>query len=150
MSKRYAGNNLACASCHTDAGMRKFGNPLVGSYVSFPQYRGREDKIANIESYLNGCMERSMNGKKLPLDSEELLAMVTYLRFLSTDIPADANLEGKAHPSSKRWRARPTWLLENRSTQQSAWLAMATTAKAWRARQGGRRQRVPVPSGVGT
>lgn len=94
VSKRYAGNNLACVSCHTDAGTRKFGNPWLGSYVSFPQYRGREDKVASIESRVNGCMERSMNGKKLPLDSEEMLAMVTYLQFLSTGMPVGEKLEG--------------------------------------------------------
>lgn len=94
VGKRYAGNNLACVSCHVDSGGRKFGNPWVGSYVSFPQYRGREDAITNIESRVNGCMERSMNGKKLPLDSPEMMAMVTYLQFLSTGIPVGAKLEG--------------------------------------------------------
>ena len=94
VSKRYAGNNLACVSCHIDAGGRKFGNPWVGTFVSFPQYRGREDAISTTEERINGCMERSMNGKKLPLDSEEMKLMTTYLQFLSTGIPVGAKLDG--------------------------------------------------------
>ena len=94
MSKRYSGSNMACTSCHVDAGGRKFGNPWVGTYVSFPQYRGREDAISTTEERINGCMVRSMNGRALPLDSEEMKAMMTYLHFLSTGIPVGAKLEG--------------------------------------------------------
>ena len=92
--KRYAGNNLACVSCHMDAGGRKFGNPWVGTFVSFPQYRGREDAVSTTEERINGCMERSMNGRKLPLDGAEMKAMMAYLHFLSTGIPVGAKLEG--------------------------------------------------------
>jgi thiosulfate dehydrogenase len=94
VNKRYSGNNLACVSCHIDAGGRKFGNPWVGTFVSFPQYRGREDAISTTEERINGCMERSMNGRKLPLDSEEMKAMMSYLQFLSTGIAVGAKLEG--------------------------------------------------------
>ena len=94
VAKRYAGNNLACVSCHIDAGARKYGNPWVGTFVSFPQYRGREDAISTTEERINGCMERSMNGKKLPLDSEEMKTMMTYLQFLSTGVPVGAKLDG--------------------------------------------------------
>lgn len=94
VSKRYAGNNLACVSCHIDAGGRKFGNPWVGTFVSFPQYRGREDAISTTEERINGCMERSMSGRKLPLDSEEMKLMTTYLQFLSTGVPVGAKLDG--------------------------------------------------------
>ena len=93
-AKRYAGNNLACVSCHIDAGGRKFGNPWVGTFVSFPQYRGREDAVSTTEERINGCIERSMNGRKLPLDSAEMKAMMSYLHFLSTGIPVGAKLEG--------------------------------------------------------
>ena len=92
--KRYAGNNLACVSCHIDSGGRKFGNPWVGTFVSFPQYRGREDAVSTTEERINGCMERSMDGRKLPLESVEMKAMMSYLHFLSTDIPVGAKLDG--------------------------------------------------------
>ena len=93
-NKRFSGNNLSCVSCHMEAGGRKFGNPWVGTFVSFPQYRGREDAVSTTEERINGCMERSMNGRKLPLDSAEMKAMMSYLHFLSTGIPVGAKLEG--------------------------------------------------------
>jgi thiosulfate dehydrogenase len=101
VSKRYAGNNLACVSCHLDAGGRKFGNPWVGTFVSFPQYRGREDTISTTEERINGCMERSMSGRRLPLDSDEMKAMVSYLHFLSTGLPVGVKLEGTGVPRLK-------------------------------------------------
>ena len=67
---------------------------LFRSFVSFPQYRGREDAISTTEERINGCMERSMNGRKLPLDSEEMKAMLSYLHFLSTGIAVGTKLEG--------------------------------------------------------
>jgi len=94
VKKRYAGNNLACVSCHVESGGRKFGNPWVGTFASFPQYRGREDAVSTTEERINGCMERSMNGTKLPLDSLEMKKMLSYLHFLSTGVPVGAKLEG--------------------------------------------------------
>ena len=38
MDKRYAGNNLSCTTCHLDGGTRKFGNPLVGTFVTYPHF----------------------------------------------------------------------------------------------------------------
>ena len=35
-----------------------------------------------------------MDGRKLPLESPEMKAMMTYLHFLSTDIPVGAKLDG--------------------------------------------------------
>lgn len=92
--QRYAGNNLACVSCHVDAGGRPFGNPWVGTFVSFPQYRGREDAISTTEERINGCMERSMNGRPLPLNGIEMKAMLSYLKFLSTGIAVGTQIEG--------------------------------------------------------
>lgn len=100
-AKRFAGNNLACVSCHVAAGTRRFGNPWVGTYVSFPQYRGREDAISTVEERINGCMERSMNGKKMPSDSDEMKAMMAYLQFLSTGIPVGTKVQGTGVPPLK-------------------------------------------------
>lgn len=100
-AKRYAGNNLACVSCHVAGGTRKFGNPWIGTFVTFPQYRAREDAVSTTEERINGCMERSMNGKKLPVDSEEMKQMVSYLHFLSTGLPVGVKLQGAGTPALK-------------------------------------------------
>ncbi|GAA4836913.1 hypothetical protein GCM10023331_22660 [Algivirga pacifica] len=92
---RYAGNNLACKNCHLDAGQKKFAAPYVGLFGLFPQYRGRENKIGTLEERINGCMERSMNGKKLPKDGKEMKAMVAYMKWLSEGVPTGTKLEGR-------------------------------------------------------
>lgn len=94
--KRYAGNNLACTSCHEQGGAKPFAIPWVGVTATFPQYRGREDQISTVEERINGCMERSMNGKPLPLDAPEMKAFTTYIAFLSRGVPVGAQIEGAA------------------------------------------------------
>jgi thiosulfate dehydrogenase len=83
-ARRYAGNNLNCQNCHLDAGTKQFGIPYVGVYADFPNYRTRSGRVGTIEDRIQGCMTRSMNGKRLPADSPELIAITAYLKFLST------------------------------------------------------------------
>jgi thiosulfate dehydrogenase len=68
-AKRFAGNNLACQNCHLQAGTQPYAMPMVGIWGQFPQYRGREGAVDTIEDRINGCMERSLNGRALPLES---------------------------------------------------------------------------------
>ncbi len=86
---RYSGNTLNCTSCHQNNGTKQFGIPWMGVSQKYPQYRAREDKEAGLEERINGCFERSMNGKALPTDSEEMKAMVAYMDWLSEDMPED-------------------------------------------------------------
>lgn len=92
---RYAGNNLACQNCHLAAGTQRFGLPLIGVYGVFPQYMGREDEVRTLEDRINGCMERSMNGRALPADGKEMKAMLAYIQHLSTGIPIAKVVEGR-------------------------------------------------------
>lgn len=94
-SKRYAGNNLSCSSCHAAGGTVPYEAGYVGIYARFPQYLARGDQIATIENRINGCMERSMNGKPLPINSPEMKAMVTYMHYLSQGVPVGAKVEGQ-------------------------------------------------------
>jgi thiosulfate dehydrogenase len=92
--KRFAGNNLTCQNCHLQAGTQPYAMPMLGVWGQFPQYRGREGAVATLEDRVNGCMERSMNGRPLPLDSREMKAFSSYMRWLSTGIPDGAKLHG--------------------------------------------------------
>jgi thiosulfate dehydrogenase len=92
--KRFSGNNLACQNCHLQAGTQPYAMPLTGIWGQFPQYRGREGDVATLEDRINGCMQRSMNGRPLPLESNEMKAFIAYMRWLSTGIPTGASLIG--------------------------------------------------------
>jgi thiosulfate dehydrogenase len=93
-AKRFAGNNLTCQHCHLQAGTRPYAMPLIGVWGQFPQYRGREGVVGTLEDRINGCMERSMNGRVLPPESREMAAFSAYMRWLSTGIPDRARLVG--------------------------------------------------------
>lgn len=75
--------------------------PLSGVTASLPQYRGREDDISTVEERVNGCMQLSMNGKPLLLDSREMKAFTTCIAFLFQGIPVGATLKGAATVQSK-------------------------------------------------
>jgi thiosulfate dehydrogenase len=93
-AKRFAGNNLACQNCHLQAGTQPYAMPMTGIWGQFPQYRAREGAVDLLEERINGCMERSMNGRMLPFASREMKAFVSYMRWLSTAVPDGARLIG--------------------------------------------------------
>jgi thiosulfate dehydrogenase len=93
-SNRYAGNNLACTNCHLQAGTRKFALPLFGVFWDFPQYSARSGGDISIEERVNSCMTRSMNGRPMPVDSQQILAIAAYIRFLATSVPPGQHLPG--------------------------------------------------------
>jgi thiosulfate dehydrogenase len=68
--------------------------PLVGVWGQFPQYRGREGEIVMLEDRINGCMERSMNGRALPRSSREMKAYLAFMKWLSAGVPDGAKLFG--------------------------------------------------------
>jgi thiosulfate dehydrogenase len=93
-TRRFAGNNLACQNCHLQGGSQPYAMPLTGVWGQFPQYRAREGAVDTLEDRINGCMERSVNGRALPLESREMRAFLAYMRWLSTGIPDGAKLRG--------------------------------------------------------
>ncbi|MEY4880031.1 MAG: hypothetical protein RJB62_1500 [Pseudomonadota bacterium] len=95
---RYSGNNLACQNCHLGAGTQRYSLPLVGVYGVFPTYMGRENEVRTLEERVNGCFERSMNGRALPVDGKEMKAILAYIQFLSTGIPIGEQIEGRGSP----------------------------------------------------
>lgn len=86
---RFSGNGLNCTSCHQNNGTKQFGLPWMGVSQKYPRYRGREDKVAGLEERINGCFERSLNGKAMAVDSREMKAMVAYINWLSKEMPKD-------------------------------------------------------------
>jgi thiosulfate dehydrogenase len=92
---RYAGNNLACQNCHLAGGTQRFGLPLIGVYGAFPTFIGRENEVRTLEDRVNGCMERSMNGRVLPADSKEMKAFLAYIQYVSTGTAVGKAIDGR-------------------------------------------------------
>lgn len=91
---RFAGNNLACASCHLRDGLKKFGLPLVAASADYPAYSARSGAEVDMVQRLNNCMRRSMNGRPMPADARPMQAILAYLKVLSTNIPQDGRISG--------------------------------------------------------
>jgi thiosulfate dehydrogenase len=82
-AQRYAGNGLECENCHLAAGTKPFGQPLARAWGGFPTFIARDGAVRTLADRINGCLERSMNGRPMPDDSAEMAAMLAYLRFLN-------------------------------------------------------------------
>ena len=62
------GNQLNCTSCHLGNGSEAYAAPWNNMPSIYPIYRSRAGRVNTIQERINGCFERSMNGKALDLD----------------------------------------------------------------------------------
>jgi thiosulfate dehydrogenase len=97
----YTGNDLKCNDCHPKAGTVAFASPLGGVTTLFPAYSPRAGRVITIEDRLNECFVRSENGKPLPDDSRDMIAMVAYMTWLSRGVPEGSTVEGRGLPHLK-------------------------------------------------
>ena len=86
-NKRYAGNNLSCTNCHLNGGTLSGAASWIGIVDRFPQFGGRANKIGTLIERINGCMERSMNGKEFSEDAPQMKAMIAYMNWLDGGVP---------------------------------------------------------------
>ena len=92
---RVSGNALDCQSCHIDGGTKPFGLPLAGAFAAYPSYRPREGQVRTLQDRVNGCLERSLNGRALPTDGATMTAIVAYLKSLSAGAVVGAASPGR-------------------------------------------------------
>lgn len=90
----YLNNKMNCGNCHLDAGTRPYGLNYFSSHARYPQYRGRENKIISLADRVNNCIERPHDGKPIPLDSKEMLAITSYMKWLSQNVPVGKRVKG--------------------------------------------------------
>jgi thiosulfate dehydrogenase len=94
---RYTKSRLSCGSCHMGAGTEPGTLSLPAAFHHYPRFSARTAGTTTIEDRINECMVRSMNGRPLPKDSPEMIAMASYMRSLSD---LDAAM-GKNKPKAK-------------------------------------------------
>ena len=94
-AKAYVGNGLNCTSCHLNGGTVAGAAPFVGLWGVFPEYRSRTARVNSMQDRINDCFLRSMNGKALPMDSPEMLGVLSYIWWLSQGVPTGMNSSGR-------------------------------------------------------
>jgi len=109
LTKDYVGNKLKCKNCHLQGSDGKPGTApgiatWIGTATAFPAYSKREKSVQTLQDRSNNCFMRSMNGKRIPVDSEASVAMATYITWLSTGMPIKQNTKMPCSPlNSDRW-----------------------------------------------
>ena len=94
-ARAYIGNGLNCSSCHLNAGTKPFASPWVGLWGVFPEYRARNGRVNALQERINDCFERSMNGKPLPPDGDEMHGILSYIWWLSRNVPTGVEVRGR-------------------------------------------------------
>ncbi len=96
-TKRLLPNNVGaqmnCNSCHIANGKEQKGAPYINAYNSYPKKMPRAGKMVDLEMRINGCFQRSMNGKPLDVNSKEMKAMIAYMAWLSEGLPKSAQIQ---------------------------------------------------------
>jgi thiosulfate dehydrogenase len=83
-------NGMNCQNCHLDAGTRKWGNNYSAVASTYPKYRARSGSIEPIEKRVNDCLERSLNGHVIDSSSNEMRAIVAYIKWVGKDVSKDS------------------------------------------------------------
>ena len=83
----HVGAAMNCNSCHIAQGKIPLGDPYINSYNFYPRVMPRAGKEVNLVQRINGCFQRSMNGKALPPESDEMKAIIAYMKWLSQNTP---------------------------------------------------------------
>jgi len=90
-----AANGLNCENCHIAAGTRPFGNNFSKVTAAYPKYNPRRDQYVSVAGRVNGCMQRSMNGKALDSTSREMKAFIAYFKWIGKGVDKSTPLFGE-------------------------------------------------------
>ena len=94
-AKPYVGNGLRCTNCHLDRGQMPYAAPFTGLWGVFPEYSARDAAVVTLQTRLNDCFLRSMNGRALPADSKEMVGLLAYVWWLSQGVPTGVDAAGR-------------------------------------------------------
>lgn len=80
-------NGMNCENCHLDAGTRIGGSDFASVYSCYPVFSARSNKMLTIYTRINGCFERSLNGKAPDSNSYEMRSLYVYMKRLGKEVP---------------------------------------------------------------
>ena len=87
-------NGMNCQNCHLDAGTATFGNNYGSVASTYPKFRARSGSVEDIYKRINDCFERSLNGKSLDTNSNEMQAIKAYIEFIGSNVNKGEKAEG--------------------------------------------------------
>lgn len=87
--KPFVGNKLNCVNCHMEDGTQPNASPYIvvaKKYTPPGPFNARSNIFLDVPGRINTCMERSMAGEMIPVDSQWMKDFVAYFDFLATGI----------------------------------------------------------------
>ena len=78
----------SCASCHT--------NGLQGVAATYPKIDAGLGQLMNLEARINACRSTHQNLDRLDYESDELLALTSYVAKQSEGVAIDVDITGEA------------------------------------------------------
>lgn len=91
---KFLGNKMNCTNCHQDAGTKPYSFNLITTYQNYPSYRTREGKVLSMAERVNNCIMHPHLGKPLPLDSKEMIAFLSYFKWMNDSSNIQKNTPG--------------------------------------------------------
>ena len=91
--KAEGASGKACASCHQDAAVS-----MKGVAARYPAFDARAGRVINLEQRINLCRVGRQQAAPLPYESEELMALTTYVAHQSRGLPIRVAIDGPARP----------------------------------------------------
>jgi sulfur-oxidizing protein SoxA len=88
----------SCASCHDEASMR-------GVAARYPRHDARRGGLVNLELVINDMRAEHMGAPAYGYESEEMLALSTYIAHQSRGLPMQVEVDGPARPFFEEGRA---------------------------------------------
>ena len=93
-------SGASCADCHGAA-----GEGLVGAAARLPAVDPETGALMNLEGYINNCREIRMNADPYAYESDDILALTSFVSHLSRGVPVAVAVDGPAAPFFERGRA---------------------------------------------
>lgn len=82
---QHVGAKINCTSCHINLGKTPYAGPWVNVTKIYPKYRKRSGHDVDLAGRINGCFQRSLNGKPLDKNHPAMRAMIAYMKSLEQE-----------------------------------------------------------------
>jgi thiosulfate dehydrogenase len=92
--------NMDCAACHISGGTKPHGGSFIGTYVKFPQWNKRARRVVMLQDRVAECFLYSENGKSPAFWSRQMIAVVSYIAWLSRNTPVLSTVSGQSFVTS--------------------------------------------------
>lgn len=92
--------DVACASCHGDA-----GKTMRGVAARYPAYDAKTSRPINLEQRINACRVDAQQASPFAYESHDLLALTAYVARQSRGLPIEPPADPRLAPFIERGRA---------------------------------------------